>query len=139
MFVLDTNVLFAMIAPPHFPEVDRWVAQHSRRVLYTTAINQAEVLSGLAIMVEGRRHTGMLEPAARLFEKVFRDRVLVFDSLAAVAFAEAYRSRRTAGLAVKSLDLTIAAITLAHEATIVTLDVPGFTGCGIAIINPWQP
>ena len=84
MFLLDTNVLSAMMSTQPVPEVGAWVAGQQADLLFTTSVSQAEILSGLAIMREGRRRD--LEAAAHaMFMEDFEGRVLPFDMEAAAA------------------------------------------------------
>jgi predicted nucleic acid-binding protein len=64
MFVLDTNVLSAMMSAAPVPQVAAWVSGQPAELLFTATICQAEILSGLSIMPEGRRRSD-LEAAAR--------------------------------------------------------------------------
>jgi predicted nucleic acid-binding protein len=59
MLILDTNVLSEIMGPRPAPEVAVWLARQPDDLLFTTAIAQAEVLSGLAIMAEGRKRHGL--------------------------------------------------------------------------------
>src|ERR1700680_4126619 len=65
MFVLDTNILSARMSTQAVPQVGAWIAGQPADLLFTTALSQAEILSGLAIMAEGRRRLD-LEAAARV-------------------------------------------------------------------------
>jgi predicted nucleic acid-binding protein len=58
MFVLDTNILSAMMSTQAVPQVAAWIAGQPADLLFTTSVSQAEILSGLAIMAEGRRRAG---------------------------------------------------------------------------------
>ena len=64
MFILDTNILSAIMSARPAPEVAAWIAGQPEDALFTTTICQAEILAGLAIMPEGRRRVA-LETAAR--------------------------------------------------------------------------
>src|ERR1700674_4776827 len=55
MFILDTNILSAMMSTQAVPQVAAWIAGQPTDLLFTTSVSQAEILSGLAIMAEGRR------------------------------------------------------------------------------------
>ena len=55
MIVLDTNVLSELMRPEPHPAVFAWVASQARALLYTTAINRAEVLYAIAALPVGRR------------------------------------------------------------------------------------
>jgi hypothetical protein len=138
MFVLDTNILLAMMRLQLEPQVATWIAAQPPDLLFTTSLSQAEILSGLAIMAEGRRR-GDLEAAARvMFLEDFDGRVLPFDTKAATAYADIFAARRRTGRPAATLDLMIASIARSHGASVVTRDTGGFEGCGIALINPWQ-
>jgi hypothetical protein len=138
MFVLDTNVVSAMMRLQVEPQVAAWIAAQPSELLFTTALSQAEILAGLAIMAEGRRRLA-LEAAARvMFLEDFDGRVLPFDTKAAAAYADIFAARRRAGRPSATLDLMIASVAQSHGASVVTRDTSGFEGCGLALVNPWE-
>jgi predicted nucleic acid-binding protein len=55
MIVLDTNVLSEEMKPVPAPEVHRWLLHQNAAELFTTAVNEAEILAGAALLPEGRR------------------------------------------------------------------------------------
>lgn len=138
MFVLDTNILSALMAPDQAPQVTVWVADQLPRSLFTTAVCQAEILAGIAIMPDGRRRTALEAAAHDMFEEDFRGRVLPFDTDAATAYARILATRRRAGRPIGPIDLLIAAIAASRQAAIVTRDTGGFEGCGLVLVDPWQ-
>jgi len=137
MFVLNTNVLSELMRPLPDREVVAWMAGQRLELLFTTAICQAEILAGIAILPEGARRRGLEEAALAVFTEDFEGRVLPFDAPAAIAYAALFAARRAAGLASSTPDVMIAAIARAHGASIVTRDSRGFAGCGLTVINPW--
>lgn len=138
MFLLDTNVLSAMMGSRPVPEVAAWVAARPVELLFTAAICQAEILSGLAIMAESRRRSELEAAARAMFLEDFEGRVLAFDMAAADAYAEIFAARRRAGRATATMDLMIAAIARAYGASVVTRNIPDFEACGITLFNPWS-
>jgi predicted nucleic acid-binding protein len=130
MFVLDTNVLFAIMSQRPVPEVATWIAAQPDDLLYTASICQAETLAGLAIMPTGRRRTELESAARAIFVEDFDGCVLPFDMDAAAAYVDIFAARRQAGKATPTVDLMIAAVAHSHGATVVTRDVGGFEGCG---------
>src|SRR5580693_2544834 len=137
MFVLDTNILSAMMSARPSPEVAEWIAGQPEDALFTTTICQAEILAGLAVMPEGRRVA--LETAAQaIFADDFNGRVLPFDAAAATAYADIFAARRRAGRPTAPLDLMIAALARANGAGVVTRDIGGFEDCGVPLVDPWQ-
>ena len=138
MFVLDTNILSAMMSTGVVPEVAEWIAGQPVGLLFTTSISQAEILSGIAIMPESRRRSDLEAAAGAMFLEDFEGRVLPFDMNAAVAYADIFAARRRAGRPTATIDLLIASVARSHHASVVTRDVSGFEGCGLKVINPWK-
>lgn len=138
MFVLDTNVVSEfMQARPH-PSVLYWLDNRLERDLFVTAVTQAEILTGIAIMPAGQRREGLAAAADRAFNGMFADRVLPFDRSAAHAHARIAAARRHAGRPISQADCQIAAIAVARGGTVVTRNVRDFEGIEIAVINPWE-
>jgi predicted nucleic acid-binding protein len=138
MFVLDTNILSAIMSATPSREVAAWIAGQPEDALFTTTICQAEILSRLAVMPEGRRRLALETAAQAIFTDDFGGRVLPFDTAAATAYAEIFAGRRKTGRATAPLDLMIAAVARANGAGVVTRDLGGFEDCGVPLIDPWQ-
>jgi len=126
-----------MRGEPH-PAVLAWVAAQPRAVLYTTHINQAEILFGIGALPEGRRRTALAVAAAAMFAEDFAGRILPFEAAAAARYPEIVLARRRAGNPIEKFDALIAATALAAGASIATRDTSGFTGCGLILVNPWE-
>ena len=137
MFVLDTNILSAMMRLDRTPEVAEWMAGQDEYRLYTTAISHAEIFAGLAIMTNSRRRHALKSTAREMFDE-FAGRILPFDTDAASAYADLFAIRRKAGRPSMPMDLMIAAIARANGASMVTRDLGGFADCGLTLINPWE-
>jgi toxin FitB len=137
IFLLDTNVLSAVMASRPPVEVATWIARQPLDLLFTAAVCQAEILSGIGILPRGRRRAALEMAALAMFRDDFADRILPFDADAAVAYAEIFADRRRAGRPAAMADLMIAAIARVRGASVVTRDIAGFDGCGLTLINPW--
>jgi len=105
--------------------------------LFTTAITEAELLYGIALLPDGRRRRSLEEVINRIFAEDLTDRVLPFDSTAAHQFADLAASRRRAGRPIAEADARIAAIARSRGAALATRNVGDFVGCGLELINPW--
>jgi toxin FitB len=138
MFLLDTNILSTMMTPKPTREVAKWVAGQPVGLLFTASVCQAEILSGLAILPEGRRKRALEAVALAIFLEDFEGRVLPFDTEAAVFYADLFAVRRRMGRPAATVDLMIASIARRHSASVVTRDIGGFEGCGLVLINPWE-
>lgn len=137
MFVLDTNVLSAMMSAAPAPEVAGWVSAQPTEQLFTTTICQAEILSGIAVLPDGRRRGALAAAAQAMFLEDFDGRVLPFDMEAAIAYADVFAARRRAGRAAATLDLMIAGVARARGASVVTRNVEDFAACGVNVVDPW--
>jgi predicted nucleic acid-binding protein len=138
MFILDTNILSAMMAPEPVPQVEAFVSAQPMELLFTTSICEAEILAGIAIMPEGRRRLGLASAAQAMFSEDFEGRVLPFDEEAAIAYAHLFAVCRKTGRPVAAFDLMISAVASCHKAKIVTRNAADFEGCGVTVINPWD-
>src|SRR5262249_3631568 len=126
MFVLDTNVLSELLDPSGSVAVVAWADSISKLELFTTAINEAEILYGLAIMPKGRKRNDLIQRADRMFAEDFHGRILPFDESAAGHYADIVARRKQAGRRIQPIDAQIAAITRAHAMMVVTRDVGDF-------------
>ena len=138
MFILDTNVVSELMRERPHPTVLEWIDGRLKRDLYVAAVTQAEVLTGIAILPEGKRRQGLAAAADRAFDGVFADRVLPFDRSAAGAHAKIAAARRRTGRPISQADCQIAAIAAARGGSVVTRDVRDFDGTGVAVVNPWE-
>jgi predicted nucleic acid-binding protein len=138
MIVLDTNVLSETLRPRPADSVKRWMAAQTAATLYTTAITQAEILYGVALLPSGRRKTALQEIVTGLFEQDFFGRVLPFDSAAAKSFSEIAAIRRKLGRPISDFDAQIAAIAHSRGAGVATRNINDFSNCGIDVISPWD-
>ena len=83
MVVLDTNVVSELMHPAGDPAIASWVAERPTSSLFLTAVTEAELRFGLAIMPAGKRRDGLTAGLERMLRTGFANRVLPFDSGAA--------------------------------------------------------
>ena len=138
MIVLDTNVVSEFMRDHPRPEVLAWLDQQLANTLFVTAVTEAEVRSGIALLPSGRRRRGLAAAAERAFGVLFAERILPFDSAAAREFAVIAADRRAAGRPISQADCQIAAIARSRGARVATRNVDDFAGCGVEVMNPWS-
>jgi predicted nucleic acid-binding protein len=138
MIILDTKVLSEALRPKPANSVERWIEAQPPTALFTTAICEAEILSGVRLMPAGRRRDALERAVKAIFAEDFADRVLPFDTTAATAFAEIASRRRSLGRPIAEFDAQIAAIAASHGAAVATRNILDFADCGIKIICPWE-
>ena len=138
MIILDTNVVSELLRAAPAPTVEAWLAGQDGTDVYLTAISEAELRYGVAIMANGKRRTMLAEAVDGMLREDFRDRILPFDSAAADEYARIGADRRAAGRPISQFDCQIAAIARAHGAAMATRNVGDFEGCGVEVIDPWR-
>jgi predicted nucleic acid-binding protein len=138
MIVLDTNVLSEAWRPKPSAKVLGWIRFQPSAGLFTTAITEAELLYGVALLPDSRRRR-VLESAVRLiFAEDLAGRVLPFDSAAAREYADIAAARRRAGRRMPEADAQIAAIARSRGAALATRNVQDFADCGLTVVSPWE-
>ncbi len=138
MILLDTNILSELMRPAPDPAVERWLAVQPDASMFISAITEAELRYGAALLPSGKRRSALTAEIDGMLEEDFDGRILPFDRLAAQAFAEIAADRRQAGRPISQADAQIAAIARSRGASLATRNVPDFDGCGVEVINPWS-
>lgn len=137
MILFDTNLVSELARRSPDSRVQAWVLRVAGAERYTTAITVAELMLGIAVMPAGSRRDTLAGVVTALVKEAFAGRVLPFDEPAAEAYAALAAARRRAGRPIGFQDGAIAAIGLAHGATVATRNTRDFEGCGVALIDPW--
>lgn len=138
-FLLDTNVLAELMRENPNPMVATWLDSQAVSQLQTSAVSQAEILAGIAVMPAGKRRDLLARGTDQLFQLDFRGRCMVFGSAAAEQFALVRAQRQRAGRPISTEDAQIAAIALAANLKLATRNIKDFEAIeGLQVINPWQ-
>ena len=135
--LLDTNVVSELLRPSPNSAVEGWVARREAADLLFSAVGEAELRYGVALLPAGRRRDALASAVEAILREDFEDRVLPFDSRAAREYAEIAASRRTAGRSVAPADCQIAAITRSRDLTIATRNVRDFADMELELVDPW--
>ena len=97
MILLDTNVLSELMRPLPATGVERWLGDQPAVSLFISAVTEAELRFGLALLPDGKRRAKLAAEVENMLAEDFAGRILPFDSAAAVAYAEIASERRKAG------------------------------------------
>lgn len=138
MIVLDTNIVSELLRPVPAPEVEAWLQYQDGAMVRFTAVGEAELRYGVAILPAGRRRRALAAAIDAMLEEDFRGRILPFDRIAASTYAAIAASRRAAGRPISQFDCQIAAIAHVHDAALATRNTADYEGCGIEVIDPWR-
>ena len=88
MYAIDTNVASELMRPAPAVAVAAWIAEQNAGDLVLTAISEAELRYGVAIVPAGRRRNELEAAMTRWLAVGFGGRILPFDSAAAHHYAD---------------------------------------------------
>ncbi|MEM6944336.1 MAG: type II toxin-antitoxin system VapC family toxin [Pseudomonadota bacterium] len=137
MVILDTNVVSELLRPAPESRVEAWLALQDGAQVFLTAVSEAELRTGVAIMADGKRRDDLARAIDAMLREDFRGRILPFDGAAATAYATIAASRGGAGRPISQFDCQIAAIGRVHSAAVATRNVRDFEGAGVEVVDPW--
>jgi toxin FitB len=138
MILLDTNVLSELMRPAPSAAVESWIGRQPVASIFISAITEAELRYGVALLSEGRRQVQLLAKIEAMLAEDFAGRILPFDSPAASAYADIAVTRRRSGRPISQADAQIAAIASSRGASLATRNKDDFVDCGIDVVDPWQ-
>lgn len=138
MILLDTNVISELMKPAPSVDVEAWLAAQPASMVFTTTITEAELRYGIAMLPAGKRRKSLGAAVEAMLREDFSDRILPFDSSAAIAYAEIAARRYEIGRPISQFDAQIAAIAKSRGATLATRNFDDFDDCGIDVVNPWD-
>lgn len=138
MILVDTNVISEPLRQAPESRVIEWIDAQPIETLYLAAITVAELRFGAASLPDGKRRDSLRESLEKQVLPLFAGRVLPFDMLASLSYAELMVKARTAGLAIGTADGYIAATAAANGMMVATRDTSPFEAAGVSFINPWE-
>jgi hypothetical protein len=137
VILLDTNVISELMRPQPDPQVLAWSNSLDPEGVAMTAMNEAEILHGLARLPDGRRKQALRRRWDALANELFAGRVWPFTSEAAHWYGELVSHRERLARPIATADAVIAAIALAYGASLATRNTKDFAELGLQLINPW--
>ncbi|TJW10477.1 MAG: type II toxin-antitoxin system VapC family toxin [Mesorhizobium sp.] len=137
MIVLDTNVISDVFSRQRSQKVLNWLNAQEPATLFLSTIVFAELYFGAYLVQEAARRDGLLQSIFRIRGE-FSGRILVFGDVPAEQYGRISATRRLAGKPIETKDAMIAAICLAHDATLATRNVRDFDGLDLKLVNPFE-
>ena len=137
MILLDTNVISEQMRLQPSPIVESWFDKIADNTIYLSAVTEAELLSGIATMPNGKAKALRATKADHILRNIFKDHILPFESKAASFYAEIFAHRKTIGRPISVLDCMIVAIAKANGCKLATRNVADFEEYGVEIVDPW--
>lgn len=137
MIVLDTNVISELQGRRHTERLLGWLDGYEIETLFLTTIAIAEIRYGIALLPEGKRRIALMATLERI-EAEFDGRILGFSLGAAHFYGDISAKRKLSGHSMETKDAMIAAICLAHGATLATRNTKDFEGLDLKLVNPFE-
>lgn len=135
--VLDTNVVSELMRPEPDANVLAWLNNQPADTLWLSSVVVSELLYGVARLPDGKRRAQLALAVQAMLAEDFAGCVLPFDLEGAVVYADLVAMRERQGQPIDVADAQIAAICLAHGATLITRNTKHFEGVGLTLTNPW--
>lgn len=137
MIVLDTNVVSEAMKPEPHPAVRAWLNDQAAETLYLSSVTLAELLFGIAALPAGKRRDMQAQTLDGLMG-LFRDRILPFDSDAAIRYADLAVTARNGGRGFPTPDGYIAAIAASRGFIVASRHTAPYEAASVSVINPWR-
>ena len=119
------------------PAVTAWFSVRDSAELNLTAVIEAELRAGVALLPPGRRRDRIAAEVHAMVREDFAGRVLLFVSTAAKAYEDIAADRRSLGRPLPEADNQIAATARIAGAAVATRNSAHFEPCGISLAVPW--
>ena len=135
MILLDTNVISESMRIEPDGRVIGWLDRQSASSLFISTITVDEIIFGIEVLPPGRRR-GRL---ANMFSQVlnlFSERIISFDTQAAVESARFRGQRRLNGLPMSLADSQIAGVAKSNGFVLATLNIQDFQGIDLTVLEP---
>jgi len=137
--ILDTKVVSELMRAQPGPLVLDWFSRQTAITFYTTAITQAEILLGIALLPAGKRRDLLADAAEKMFQEDFAGNCLPFDASCTALYASVVANRRRSGFSMTTEDAQIAAIALSRNLPLATRNTKDFLHIdGLVLYNPWS-
>jgi predicted nucleic acid-binding protein len=133
-FLLDTNVI-SEIRRGRDRHVRAWVGEVEDVDLHLSVLTLGEIRKGIeSLRSRDPNQADTFASWLHELHKRFADRILPIDARTAEEWG-----RLNATTTRNTVDSLIAATARIHGLTVATRNVRDFEGCGVPVLDPWQP
>lgn len=138
-WLLDTNVIAALINPNGAPSVKHWAAMQAEETFFLSVLTLAEYDKGIANLPEDHPERRRYVAARDALEARFSGRILSLDDRCVRLWGRVSgEARRRSGLAPPVIDTLLAATAIVHDLYLVTRNGRDMRDSGAVVFNPWE-
>jgi len=138
-WLLDTNVIAALINPNGAPSVKSWAATQPEDVLFMSILTLGEYDKGIHNLAVEHAERSRYIAARDALEARFQGRILSVDDNIVRQWGKISGSvKRRTGHSPSVIDTLLAATAIENELFLVTRNTKDVRHSGAAIFNPWD-
>lgn len=138
-FLLDTNVVAALINPNGAPSAKRWAASQSEDTFFLSVLTLAEYDKGIENLPADDPNRYRYMAARDALEDRFSGRILsVSDPVVRRWGAISGKVKQMTGHAPEVIDTLLAATAIENDLYLVTRNTKDVRHSGAAVFDPWQ-
>ena len=138
-WLLDTNVVSAIIGAKPEPRVAKWIASQPEHSLFLSILTLAEYRKGIANLHPGNKLRPRLQQAVAALEARFYGRILSVSDPIALRWGNiSGEVKRLSGHSPSVIDTLLAATALEHNLYLATRNVAHVALSGATVFNPWK-
>jgi predicted nucleic acid-binding protein len=138
-WLLDTNVIAALINPNGAPSVKQWAATQVENRMFISVLTLAEYDKGIHNLPTDHAERARYMAARDALEARFAGRVLSVENAVARRWGIiSGTAKRETGVTPNVIDALLAATAIENRMFLVTRNVKDVRHCGAAVFNPWE-
>lgn len=138
-WLLDTNVIAALINPNGAPSVKRWATDQKEETFFLSILTLAEYDKGIANLAEDHPERWRYAAARDALEARFSGRILSLDDSCVRLWGRiSGEARRKTGVTPPVIDTLLAATAVVHGLYLATRNGRDMRQSGAVVFNPWQ-
>lgn len=138
-YLLDTCVVSELVKKQPEPKVVAWVDGVPESMLLLSVITIGEIRKGIEKVRDRKRKADLEQWLSSELLVRFRGQILPLDEEVMLTWGRLLGQLETKGRALPAIDSLIAALARHHRLILVTRNLKDFGGCGIELLNPWEP
>jgi predicted nucleic acid-binding protein len=138
-WLLDTNVVSALINPNGAPSVKAWAAQQDENNLFLSVLSLAEYDKGIFNLAEDHPDRQRYIASRDALEARFAGRILSVDDATVRRWGRiAGTVKRETGHPPQVIDTLLTATAIEHDLYLTTRNVRDTTHAGATVFDPWN-